>query len=156
MGNIFTLCVIKEDDKIVVQKRNKPPFVGLWNAPGGKVEHMETPIEACTREVLEETGLFLTDIKLRGVLTVSSITQQSKRDILMLFESQKFEGDIISSIEEGEISWVEVDQIYSNNNVSDSFCYILPYIIESDGIITGKFVYEKSRLKVCDISVQVV
>lgn len=32
------------------------PYIGLIDAPGGKIEEYETPLKAIEREVLEETG----------------------------------------------------------------------------------------------------
>ncbi|WP_425622526.1 NUDIX hydrolase [Brevibacillus borstelensis] len=153
MSNVFTLCVVREDDKILVQKREKAPFRGYWNAPGGKVEPAETPKEACLREVMEETGLYLNDVKLRGIITVSTSRKSHGTSVLMLFESTDFQGEITGS-SEGQIEWVEIDKIYQSKNVPDSFTYLLPYLIETDGLITGKFVYERDKLEVFDVSLQ--
>lgn len=40
---------------------------GLWGSPGGSVEPDESPDEAVAREVLEETGLEVEPVALRGV-----------------------------------------------------------------------------------------
>ncbi|MCW3793258.1 NUDIX domain-containing protein [Paenibacillus sp. LS1] len=153
MGSIFTLCIIRDDDKVLFQKRYKSPFKGYWNAPGGKVEIQESPKEACIREVYEETGISLNSIKFRGVMTVSDTTKKIDTEVLMLFESNSFQGELISS-NEGEVDWIELDRIYESSIVPESMTYLLPYITDYEGIITGKLVYNRQTLEICDISLQ--
>ena len=43
--------------EVLLIRRNKPPADGLWSVPGGQLEPGESVIEACSREVEEETGL---------------------------------------------------------------------------------------------------
>lgn len=151
MNSIFTLCFIQNTDKILLQKRNKSPFRGYWNPPGGKVENEESPIEACLREVKEETGLTLKDVKFRGIFTV--FNGKKNTSAIMVFHSNSFEGELYSS-SEGEVDWVTIDQhLYRSDLVPDSFTYILPYIVEEEGVLTGKLVYNKNRLETCDISI---
>ncbi|GIN62735.1 hypothetical protein J27TS8_27280 [Robertmurraya siralis] len=150
MSSIFTLCFVHDNEKILLQKRNKSPFVGYWNPPGGKVENSESPLEACIREVKEETGLLLTNVKFRGVFTV--FNDKRSTSAIMVFQSNDFVGDITSSCE-GDIDWIKIDKdLYCSNLVPNSFTYILPYIIENDEILTGKLIYNRNRLEVCDIS----
>lgn len=42
------------------------PFAGEWELPGGHAEAGEEPFEAALREIQEETGLALEQLKLRG------------------------------------------------------------------------------------------
>ena len=46
--------------------RRREPHKGQWNAPGGKVREGETPAQACRREIREETGLDLEDLRPMG------------------------------------------------------------------------------------------
>jgi 8-oxo-dGTP pyrophosphatase MutT (NUDIX family) len=43
------------------------PVAGQWALPGGGLEHGETPLEAVVREVHEETGHRLRDVRLADV-----------------------------------------------------------------------------------------
>lgn len=43
--------------EILLIKRARPPWEGLWAIPGGRVEWGETMEQAVIREVMEETGL---------------------------------------------------------------------------------------------------
>jgi 8-oxo-dGTP diphosphatase len=47
----------------------KPTYKSGWTIPGGVMEATETPWEACRREVLEETGLTVTEGRLVAVDT---------------------------------------------------------------------------------------
>jgi 8-oxo-dGTP diphosphatase len=54
--------VFNNQKQILLIQRNQPPAMGLWSIPGGKLEPGESLVEACKREIKEETGLD-TDIK---------------------------------------------------------------------------------------------
>lgn len=43
--------------RVLLIRRAQPPAAGYWHPPGGKLEAGESLLEACRREVREETGL---------------------------------------------------------------------------------------------------
>jgi mutator protein MutT len=53
-----------EDGRILITRRSDD---GEWDLPGGSVEPGETPAEALTREVREETGLVVRVVRVAGV-----------------------------------------------------------------------------------------
>ncbi len=54
----------KDYKKVLMIKRNKPPYKDCWNGIGGKIEENETEIQAAIRECYEETGIKLHNPKL--------------------------------------------------------------------------------------------
>lgn len=63
------IVVVEKEDKILLIKRERGDFVGLWGLPGGKVEECEHIDEAAKREMKEELGLDLEFIELLGTST---------------------------------------------------------------------------------------
>ena len=49
--------VIIQDGKIALIKKARGGYKGLYDLPGGGIEHDETPLEALTRELMEEIGV---------------------------------------------------------------------------------------------------
>ncbi|BCG48792.1 NUDIX hydrolase [Citrifermentans bremense] len=49
--------IIDADDRVLLTKRNVPPFQGEWVMPGGKIDLGEPIVAALKREVWEEVGL---------------------------------------------------------------------------------------------------
>lgn len=62
--------VIVFQGKIVLIQKCRGPYTGQWDLPGGKIEFGESPLEALTREVEEETGLHLAEATLAEAASV--------------------------------------------------------------------------------------
>lgn len=65
LNNIRVGCsvLIKSNNKLLLGIRNKEPNKGLIITPGGGVELFENMIDTVKREIMEETGLEITNIK---------------------------------------------------------------------------------------------
>ena len=65
MNNIRVGCsvLIKSNNKLLLGIRNKEPNKGLAITPGGGVELFENMLDTVKREIMEETGLEITNIK---------------------------------------------------------------------------------------------
>ncbi|MCL6452067.1 MAG: 8-oxo-dGTP diphosphatase [Alicyclobacillus sp.] len=76
----YTICFIYREDKgeqgrippapeFLLLNRVKPPWMGMWNGVGGKIEPGEAPLESVEREIWEETGLTLPLVRPAGRIT---------------------------------------------------------------------------------------
>lgn len=63
--------LIERDDGILLARRGVDPAKGKWDIPGGFIDAGETSEQAVIREIREETGLELTDI--RYVMSLADI-----------------------------------------------------------------------------------
>lgn len=109
---LTNLCLIEDTstNKVVLQYRS-PERYKKWSGyafPGGHIEEGESIAESVIREVYEETGLTITAPKLVAVKDWKP--DEGGRYIVFCYKATRFSGQLRSS-EEGEVSWVEKDQL---------------------------------------------
>ena len=71
--------IFKEDKKILLIKKARGPYTGLYDLPGGSQEAGESFEETLKREFLEETGLTLKSFSYKEEKTIifSDFTKES-------------------------------------------------------------------------------
>lgn len=109
---LTNLCLIEDTstNKVVLQYRS-PERYKKWSGyafPGGHIEEGESIAESVIREVHEETGLTITAPKLVAVKDWEP--DEGGRYIVFCYKATRFSGQLTSS-EEGEVSWIEKDQL---------------------------------------------
>lgn len=65
----LSLCFLKKEDSFLLINRNKPPFMGQWNAVGGHQIMGETMEECAKREIFEETKIRIDKVELIATFT---------------------------------------------------------------------------------------
>lgn len=106
LGTII-YCVQQRDTgpEVLMMVRHKEPNLGLWVAPGGKVELHESPRECALRELEEETGLRARDLQFRGLVTEVSPVQHWQW-LLFIYIATEWAGDLQGDEREGRLQWV--------------------------------------------------
>ncbi|MGV3162087.1 8-oxo-dGTP diphosphatase [Streptococcus hyovaginalis] len=128
---LTNMCLVEDkDDNCVVQIRDPKRYD--WSGavfPGGHIEKGENLHDAVVREVLEETGLTISNPKLVGVKHFQ--TRGDKiRYLVFLYRTSDFSGMLRSS-EEGEVTWVPHQDLLADKiDLADSMDDMLPIFFD--------------------------
>ena len=109
-----TLCFVVKGDEILMINRNKPPFMGLWNAVGGHIEDGETPEQSAIREIKEESGIDVKSVELQSIFTWNYDDETG-----YVFTAKLDDGEyngIIKSHSEGITAFKKIDWIINAKN----------------------------------------
>jgi 8-oxo-dGTP diphosphatase len=97
------VIITNSDEKILLLEHFLRPGSG-WGIPGGFIEHGEQPEQAVRRELREETGIELENIRMLRVRTLS-------RHIEFLFRAESNDKAEVKSREISSLDWFEVDKM---------------------------------------------
>ena len=106
-----TLCYLEQDGRYLMLHRVRKAHDenhDKWIGVGGKFEDRESPEDCARREVLEETGLTLTDYRYCGIITF--VSDQWETEYMHLFHATGFTG-ALRECDEGVLEWVPIEQI---------------------------------------------
>lgn len=96
----------KEENKILMCKREKQPYKGKFNLVGGKVEQDENELKAAYRELQEETGITNSDIKLFHIMNF----QYKMSDMELEVYAGKLNKDINLVEEVNKLYWIDKNE----------------------------------------------
>ena len=142
---LATLCYVRQNGKTLMVHRIKKPndiHEGKWNGLGGKFEPGETPEECARREILEESGLRVKKLDLKGLLSFPLFARDEDW-YAFVFVGTDFEGSLIES-PEGTLQWID-DSKLTELNLWEGDRIFLPWL-ERPGFFSGKFVYQGGAL----------
>jgi 8-oxo-dGTP diphosphatase len=115
-----TLCFIlsPEGDDVLLLKGapTKRIWPNRYNGVGGHVEPGEDVYSAAVREVREETGLSVSDVRLRGVINIP--VEEGQGIMVFVFAARAASRHVTPS-GEGSLEWVPRDQVLSLDLVED-------------------------------------
>ena len=93
----------QEEDKILMCKRAKEPYKGIYNLVGGKVEQGEDELHAAYRELQEETGITKDNITLIPIMNF----QYKISDIELELYAGKLKKNVEVVKEVNELYWID-------------------------------------------------
>lgn len=105
----------KDYKKVLMVKRNKPPYKNCWNGIGGKIEKNETEIQATIRECYEETEIKLDNPKLFITYIYPETNQMNKGTNLSVLYDFIDEVPVKSNYE-GIYEWKDINFALDFNN----------------------------------------
>lgn len=129
-----SVCFVCHGENVLLLQRNHQPFEGKWDGLEGLVKFGESPAQAAKREVLEESGLTITDCDHRGHLLLYN-TEDSSAISVDLFVASGHQGELRGS-EEGLPVWFPLSEIPQLDLIG--FVHItLPLILTAHSFLVG-------------------
>ena len=108
---LTTLCYIEKDDRYLMLHRvrkDQDENAGKWIGIGGHLKEDESPEECVRREIREETGLEVRDLKLKGILTF--VLPKWGNELTFLYTA-KSESRDVKDCNEGILEWIPIEEV---------------------------------------------
>ncbi|WP_010233586.1 8-oxo-dGTP diphosphatase [Clostridium arbusti] len=125
---LTNMCMIydKTNNKVLVQDRIKS-WKGI-SFPGGHIEAGESIVESTIREIKEETGLTISDLKPCGIIHWYN-DETGDRYFVFNYKTEVFSGELLERTHEGNVFWVNKDDLLKLN-LSEGLEERLPMFLE--------------------------
>jgi len=127
-------CYLINDDKVVVTKyKNENKKSGYYDIPGGKIEDGENSKQTAIREMKEETGLIVEDLKYKGNMIVEYPDRIFDFDI---FVCNQYEGNT-QEFKENTSEWIEINKLLQSEKILSNIIILDRFYIK--GLIDDAF-----------------
>ena len=137
-GTLLFLCV---HDKLLLIRKKRGHGAGKINAPGGKIDAGETPVDCAVRETREEVGIHVRNPSLMAELRF--IDRIDAQWYGYVFVANDYRGTPVESAE-AEPFWVSTDAIPYADMWEDDRIW-LPEILAGRPV-RGDFLFESGKL----------
>ncbi len=110
---LTTLCYVERDGCWLMMHRTRKSLdenAGKWIGLGGHLESGESPAECILREITEEAGIPVSDLRLRGIVTF--ILRDWGNELTFLYTART-DAEALPDCPEGELKWVPVSDVLS-------------------------------------------
>lgn len=103
------IVCLRGDDVLLI-RRGKPPRVGEWSLPGGRIEPGERAVDAALRELVEETGV---TARVTGLIDVVDglFTEAGLHYVLIDYAAEWLAGEPVAGDDALEAQFVPLDQV---------------------------------------------
>jgi 8-oxo-dGTP diphosphatase len=137
---------VRRDGKYLVIRRStlKKTLPNHVHSIGGKADLDEEPMHAAIRELYEEAGLRVKDIRCEAVVTEvwpKDHTSPYPTNWQIFYFSGEYTDGEITQTEEGELIWLTQEELM-REKIFPSVKKILPYILDNyNGTVFARFRY---------------
>lgn len=120
-------CYLIKDNEVVVTKYKKGnKKEGYYDIPGGKIEEGETPKQTAIREMKEETGIEIQNLKYKGIMTIE---YPDRMFIFDTFISKEYEGEP-QEFEENTSEWIDIDELLKKEKILSNIILLDKFLIK--------------------------
>ncbi|NOQ87964.1 MAG: 8-oxo-dGTP diphosphatase MutT, partial [Gammaproteobacteria bacterium] len=142
--HVAVAVIVNENNDVCLSLRHKDAHQGgLWEFPGGKIEHGETVSQSLEREIKEELNICIDDS--RPLITVPH-SYKDKNVYLHVNRILSYHGQAVG-VEGQEITWVAIKELSSYDFPAANEAIVKAIQLPDRYLITGKFLDEKDFLK---------
>jgi len=107
---LMNMCMIFDNaNQVLVQDKVHSRWAGI-TFPGGHIDDGESIYESAIREVKEETGLTISNLKQAGLIHMFN-TERQERRIIFLYKTSCFEGEMKTETDEGKVFWAPLNEL---------------------------------------------
>ena len=139
--------MITDDDHILLLKKATGIGKDKWYPKGGKVRPDETPEAGVAREVYEETGLRVTNLRHHGEVVCYFGHDAPPVWAVRIFSTSHFKGSLKES-SEGVLKWFPLSEIPYDEMWQDDR-YWLPLLLEGKDF-DGTFYFNEDASRLLD------
>lgn len=105
-------AAILHDGRFLLVQRGRPPALGLYAFPGGRVEPGETREEAVRREVMEETGASIGAVRHVIDLDIAAEDDAMRIEFVLSVHAADFAGGtIVAGDDAAAVAWVTIEDM---------------------------------------------
>jgi 8-oxo-dGTP diphosphatase len=126
---LATLGYLVQDNKVLLVRRHKrlaDAHLGKYNGLGGKLEPLEDVVSGLRREFLEEAGVELENIELRGTINWSGFGKAGEDWFGFVFLARGYSGT-------GTLEWVEIARLLAGElPLWEGDKHFLPLVFDQD------------------------
>ena len=127
-------CYLIKDGKVIATKyKEKNKKAGYYDIPGGKIENGENSIQTAIREMKEETGLEVRNLKYKGKMIIEYPNRIFDFDVFITNES---EGEP-QEFEENTSEWMEINELLQKEKILSNIMILDRFFIK--GLIDAKY-----------------
>lgn len=120
-------CYLIKDDKVVVTKyKQGNKKEGYYDIPGGKIEDGEIPKQTAIREMKEETGIDIKNLKYKGIITIE---YPDRKFIFDTFISNDYEGEP-QEFEENTSEWIKIEELLQKEKILSNIMILDRFFIK--------------------------
>jgi 8-oxo-dGTP diphosphatase len=132
----YTLAFLRSGDSVLMLYRYRTPNQYFWNGVGGKVVRGETPRNCVIREIYEETGVYVEDVRFSGIVTWEGAPETGEEG-MYVYIADIPEGDsrrhmVPFDCDEGMLAWMPVEEVIRSVEVVDNIQHFLPSMLNGD------------------------
>lgn len=128
----FILCVDTNNEKILLHRRKKQPYLGVWCMPGGKNDFLDNNRETSKKELFEETGLKgEPEIKIIDETFTYFQEEVIQHIYAYYYVCTQFSGELAIQNREGENKWIDISNL-SKLNLFPELQTIIPKLLDEN------------------------